>query len=107
MIAGTDAGEFDPRAYDGERKAQERFGRCSRTARGLRLEGDGVLAVGVGRAEAPEGNVGRCVAHEVGWFGGDQIWVGYRVLGTDKRRRMKTDLLLLSIGRLHRRIARA
>jgi len=52
-----------------------------------------MLAVGVGGAEALEGDVGCCMVRVVSWFGGDQIWVGYRVLGTDKGRRMEMDLL--------------
>jgi len=37
------------------------------------LEGDSVLAVGMGEAEMLEGDVGHCVVRVVGWFGGDQI----------------------------------
>ena len=56
------------------REAQERFwGRRRRARRGLRLERDGLLAVGEGGAEAFEGYVGRCAVREVGRLGGDQI----------------------------------
>ena len=89
------------------REAQERFGGRWGARRRLRLEGDGVLAVGEGGAEAFERDVGRRAVREVRRFGGDQIWLGSCVRDGTMERGMETDLLLLSIGRLRRRIARA
>ena len=65
-----------PQGELASREAQERFRGRWGARRRLRLEGDGVLAVGEGGAEAFERDVGRRAVREVRRFGGDQIWVG-------------------------------